>query len=63
MTERRGRGMSKTDIWRFFDGAKVEAVRLGFPKEQRLDLKKECDDLFRQATGCPVCPGWWIGGW
>lgn len=47
-------------IWAFLNEAKIVAVKLGFDEEQRLNLKQECDDLFRQATGCPICPAWWI---
>jgi len=55
---------TKIEIWNFFNDAKVVAVNaLNFSLEQKLDLKKECDDLFFQATGCSICPAYWIGGW
>jgi hypothetical protein len=54
---------TKTQIWNFFNDAKVVAVeKLNFNTEQLKNLKAECDDLFFQATGCPICPGWYIGG-
>jgi hypothetical protein len=53
---------TKTDIWYFFNAAKTKAVSINMPQEQLISLKQECDDLFCQATGCPVCPAWWIGG-
>jgi hypothetical protein len=47
----------KTDIWYFLDAAKRRAVSTGFTRAQLTDLWQECNDLFRQATGSPVCPG------
>ncbi len=55
--------LNGTLVWRFFDEAKRRAVLMGFSDDERRDLKAECDDLFSQATGCSVCPAWWIGGW
>jgi hypothetical protein len=63
MTCEEGNMKTKTEVWQFFNAAKVLAVQMQFTEEQCLVLKKECDDLFYQATGCPVCPAWWIGGW
>jgi hypothetical protein len=55
--------MSKQNIWNFLNAAKVVAVQqLGFDDQQCLNLKAECDDLFRQATDLPYCPAWYIGG-
>jgi len=55
---------TKTEVWMFFNNAKVIAVNtLNFSHEQKIELKKECDDLFFQATGSPICPAYWIGGW
>jgi hypothetical protein len=51
-------------VWEWLNASKVWAVQMGFNDEQRIALKKECDDLFRQVTGSPVCPAWMVGaGW
>jgi len=50
-------------IWHFFNNAKVVAVHtLAFNEKQRIALKQECDNLFKQATGNSCCPAWFIGG-
>jgi len=52
----------KVLLWIYFDDIKTQAVKyLRFNEQQRIDLKKECDDLFRSATGCSICAGWYIG--
>lgn len=54
---------TKTSIWYYLNDIKVEAVKMGFTAEQLYSVKKECDDLFCQATGSNICPAYWIGGW
>jgi hypothetical protein len=55
--------ISKSMVWCFLNDAKVRAVKSGFTRDQLVSLKQECDDLFRQVTGCLCHPAWWIGGW
>jgi hypothetical protein len=54
--------ISKSMVWFFLNKAKELAVKRGFTRDQLVSLKQECDDLFRQATGCPIHPAWLIGG-
>jgi len=51
------------DVWSCLDGFKAESVKR-LPKESWADVKAECDDLFRQASGgkYQICPGWILGG-
>jgi hypothetical protein len=50
------------NLWHWFNAIKICAVHhLRFNAEQRKYLKEEIDDLYRQATGKPICPGWYIG--
>lgn len=59
--ETMGESMRKIDIWNFFNEAKKVAVNiLNFDEEQCIALKQECDSLFYQATGNPICPAWFI---
>ena len=53
--------MSNIETWCYLDGVKREAV-LRLPEELWVHVKRECDDLFRQATGGKheICPAWWI---
>ena len=52
------------DVWRYLDSVKVQAVKI-LPEERWVEVKAECDDLFRQASGgrYKICPGWLVGGW
>ena len=52
-----------TDVWYFLNNVKVQAAER-LPVECWPDVKVECDDLFRQASGgkYQICPGWYIGG-
>lgn len=52
-----------SSVWEWINGAKVWGVNLGLDDGQLMVLKKECDDLFKQVTGSPICPAWYIGGW
>jgi hypothetical protein len=56
-------GNDAVKVWWFLNDAKVQAVAAGWTLEKLLNLKQECDSLFFQATGCPIHPAWWIGGW
>ena len=67
------------DVWYFLNDIKVQTVKIlpelfNTPKytkdysieeiEYFKNVKLECDDLFRQASGnrFVICPAWWIGG-
>jgi hypothetical protein len=49
------------DVWAFLNDIKVETVKR-LPEENWIDVKLECDDLFRQASGgvYKICPAWFI---
>jgi len=49
------------DVWAFLNDIKVETVKR-LPEENWIDVKLECDDLFRQASGgaFKICPAWFI---
>ena len=55
--------MTATEVWFKLDLFKKEAVNLGLSSEQLMGVKEECDSLFMAATGNPVHPAYWIGGW
>ena len=50
-------------VWLFLNRIKEEAVMV-LSSEQWIDVKLECDDLFRQASGgrYKICPAWIVGG-
>jgi len=55
-------GTDLTGIWYYLNEIKEQAVKV-IPEEQWEYVKKECDDLFRQAShnNYSICPAWWIG--
>jgi len=52
-------GLTLNGIWVYLNEIKEQAVKV-IPEEQWLEIKQECDDLFRQASGgkFTVCPAW-----
>lgn len=49
-------------VWAYLNDIKTDAVRL-LPPELWAEVKAECDDLFRQASGgrYRICPAWIVG--
>lgn len=47
-------------IWEYFDMAKRKAVELDFSLEDKMVLREEINDLYKQAGGGDICPGWII---
>lgn len=49
------------DVWYYLNSIKRLAVEV-LPESSWLDVKIECDDLFRQASGgrYNICPAWFI---
>lgn len=63
-----GRFFDKDDItlngiWHYLNALKELTVQI-IPEELWGEVKKECDDLFRQASrgAYTICPGWFLGG-
>ncbi len=56
-------GMTLMGVWTYLNEIKVSAVKV-LPQERWLEVKQECDDLFRQASGgrFNICPAIFIGG-
>lgn len=52
--------MNKVLVWHYLNSLKEEAVKLKFTQEQLLQVKEECDDLFKQSTGYLIHPAYWI---
>jgi hypothetical protein len=56
-------GISLNGYWHYLNALKELTVQI-IPEELWKEVKKECDDLFRQASNgvYTICPGWIIGG-
>jgi hypothetical protein len=55
--------MRLIDVWAYLNGVKEQAVQV-LSEDRWADVKAECDDLFRQASGgkFKICPAWCLGG-
>lgn len=56
-------GTTLNGFWNYLNELKKLTVQI-IPEELWGDVKKECDDLFRQASGgaYTICPSWILGG-
>jgi len=53
---------TKTDIWYFLNDAKTDAIQRNWSEDKLIALWEACNELFYEATGNKICPGWWLGG-